>query len=240
MSGSGLFGDQSPLKRHLLRGTGGIQAEVGDVRNDIGSVLGRMVAMTVEEFVDVAVADVDAIRLAAAVDDSGIRTLSGTDLDGVVGTTEMVPPRNITVDTTGGTPGDVPAEVIVRGKVRNGEGKMVAQEETITVSQIVGQAAGSLAFSTVEEIEEAQADGTDAELSYGFGDIIGLGQPLVSRAGAEAVLMEIENGTVYAGDALNGAFTDAANAAPNGTYEPGSVPDDSLDYAVYYEYDPQS
>lgn len=239
-NGSGLFGDQSPIKRHLLRGTGGIQAEVNDVRSDVGGVLGRMAALTVDEFTDVAIADVDAIRLAAAVIDTGVRTLSGADLDGAVGGTEMDPPRNITVDTTGGTPADAPAEVIIRGKVRNGEGKMVAQEETITVSQIVGQAAGALAFSIVEEIEEAQGDGTDASLSYGFGDIIGLGQPLRSRGGVEAVLTEIEDGTVLAADAITGTFVDAANAAPNGTYEPATPPDDSIDYVVYYEYDPQA
>lgn len=239
-NGSGLFGDQSPIKRHLLRGTGGLQGEVSDVRNDVGSVMGRMAAITVDEFIDVALADVDAIRLATAVIDTAERTLSGADLDGVVGGAEMVPPRNITVNTTGGTPGDAPANVTINGKVRNGEGKMVAQTETIAVSQIVGQAVGDLAFSVVESIVEEQGDGTAASLSYGFGVVIGLGQPLKTRGGVAAVLAEIANGTPLGIAAVTGTFVDAATAAPNGTYEPNTPPDGSIDYVVYYEYDPQA
>jgi hypothetical protein len=240
MSGSGLFGDQSPLKPHLVRGGGGLAGEVADLRGDVGRAVGALAAFTVEEFTDVAAADVDAIRLAAAVDDTGERTLSGADLDGAVGGGEMVPPRNITVDTTGATPADAPANVTINGKVRDKNGNLVAQTETIAVSQIVGQAVGALAFSVIDEIVEEQADGTDASLSYGFGDLIGLAQPLVSRAGAAAVLMEIEAGTVLAADAITGTFVDAATAAPNGTYAPATVPDDANDYAVYYEYDPQA
>ena len=51
-------------------------------------------------------------------------------------------------------------------------------------------------------------------------------------------MQEIEEGTVLAADAITGTFVDAATAAPNGTYEPSTVPDASNDYAVWYEYDP--
>ena len=238
-NGSGLFGGQGPMKPHLVRGGGGIAGEISDLRSDVGGTLSSMAATTVDEFIDPALADVDAIRLAAATV-AALRTLSGADLDGVVGAGEMVPPRNLTVTTAGATPADAPATVTVRGKVRNGSGKLVAQEEIFTVSQIAGAAVGLLAFSVVEEIEEAAADGVAATLAYGFGDVIGLGQPLRSRAGVPAVMMEIEAGVVFAADAVTGAFTDAATAAPNGTYLPATVPDGANDYAIYYEYDPQA
>ncbi len=236
-NGSGLFSDKRAHKPHLVEGKTGVAGEVDDVRRDVLSTLAPLAALTVDEFVDPALADVDAIRVAAATVTSA-RTLSGTDLDGAVGGDEMVPPRNITITTAGVTPADAPANATINGWVRDSSGKLIAQSETIAVSQIAGAAAGALAFSKVETIDEEAADGTAATLAYGFGDVIGLGKPLKSRAGAAAVLGEIEAGTPLAMDALTGTFADAATAAPNGTYEPATPPDGSNDYAVYYEYDP--
>ncbi len=146
----------------------------------------------------------------------------------------MVPPRNITVTTGGTTPADAPANVTINGKVRDSQGRLIDQTETIAVSQTAATVAGTLAFSQVTSIEEEQADGTAATLAYGFGDLIGLGKPLVSRAGLEAVLHEIVAGA----EVSTGVFVDAATAAPNGTYTPATAPDGANDYAVYYEYDP--
>lgn len=237
MAGSGLFSDQRPVKPHLVEGKTGVAGEVDNLRQDVATVLGGLAALTVEEFTDPAVADVDAIRAAAATV-AAARTLSGADLDGAVGGDEMVPPRNITITTAGVTPADAPANATINGWVRDSSGKLIAQSETIAVSQIAGAAAGALAFSKVESIDEEAADGTAATLAYGFGDIIGLGKPLKSRAGAAMVVQEVEAGTVLAADAVTGTFVDAATAAPHGTYEPATVPDGSNDYALLYEYDP--
>lgn len=232
--GSGLFSNQRAQRPHLVRGGGGLAGEVADLRSDVSDEMDAMAAIAVEEFIDVAVADVDAIVVALAPDDTAAVTLSGAALDGVVGAGVMDPPRNITFDTLGATPADVPATGTVTGKDVNGDELI----EVINLSQIVGQAVGLSAFAEVDSIDYPIADGTDATVSVGFGDVIGLAKPLKSRAGAEAVVMEIEAGTVLAADAITGTFVDAATSAPNGTYEPATAPDDANDYAVYYEWDP--
>lgn len=231
--GSGLFDKQRAQRPHLVRGGGGLAGEVADLRSDVSDEMDAMAAIAVEEFTDVAAADVDAIVVALAPDDTAAVTLSGAAL-GAAATEGMDPPRNITFDTAGATPADVPATGTVTGKDANGDELI----EVINLSQIVGQAVGLSAFAEVDSIDYPIADGTDATVSVGFGDVIGLAKPLKSRAGAEAVLMEIEAGTVLSADAITGTFVDAATSAPNGTYEPATAPDDANDYAVYYEWDP--
>lgn len=231
-TGSGQFSGQRARKPHLVRGTGGLQGEVADLRQDIEDDLSANAAIAVEEYTDPAAADDDAIRLAAATVASA-RTLSGSDLDGAVGEAEMTPPRNITITTAGVTPGDAPANATIKGKVRDPNGVLVDQEETIAVGQTATTVVGASAFSTVESIDEEAADGTDATLAYGFGDVLGLAKPLVTRAGAAGVLKEIEAGSTV----TTGTFVDAATEPPNGTYAPSTVPDGSNDYALYYEYD---
>lgn len=237
MSGSGLFSNQRPDRQHLVTGKRGVAGEVDDLRGDVASVLLPLVAVTVEEFVDPAAADVDGIKTAAATI-AAATTYAAADLNGAVGNAEMVPPRNVTVTTAGGTAADAPATAVITGRVRDSKGNLIAQTDTITVSQTAGTAAGDVAFSIVDSIALPAADGTGATLAFGFGAVLGLSKPLISRAGAEAVLMEIEEGSVLAADAVTGTFVDAETAAPNGTYAPSTVPDASNDYAVYYEYSP--
>jgi hypothetical protein len=238
-NGSNLMGLQGPDRPHLVRGSGGLSGEVADLRGDVARVLNPMPALTVDEFTDVAVADIDAIKTAIA-SVAAATTYSGSDLNGAVGEAEMVPPRNVTITTAGSTPADAPATAVVTGKVRDHNGNLIDQTDTITISQTAATAAGDVAFSTVTSVAFAAGDGVDATLAVGFGAVIGLSKPLRARAGAAAVLMETEAGTVLAADAVTGTFLAASAAAPNGTYEPATPPDDSNDYAVWYEYTPSA
>lgn len=228
-NGSGLFRNQYAKKPHLLQASGGIAAEVKDLRDDIASSLGGLAAITVDEYTNAPAADTDAFKTAIATV-AAVVTYSGTALNGVVGEAALAYPRNVTVTTGGATPADAPATATINGVDVNGS----AISETITVAQTAATAAGTKAFSKVTSIELPAADGTAATLEFGFGDLLGLSQPIKTRAGYTGSILEIEAGTAT----TTGAFADTTVGAPNGTYLPTTVPDGSTDYAVYYEYDP--
>lgn len=237
MSGSGLMSGQRAAKPHLVRGGGGLSGEVADLRADIAREIGFLASFTVEEFIDPAAADPNGIKTSFASSDSAQQFLVA-DLDGLVGAGVMTPPRNITITT--GASGDIDAvDVVITGFVLDANGKEIPQTDTITLTADIGATdVGTQAFSRVTQIDIPAQTGTGGTIEIGFGDVIGLSAPLVSRAGVEAVLMEIEAGTVLAADAITGTFIDAATAAPNGTYEPATPADAANDYAIYYEYDP--
>jgi hypothetical protein len=216
----------------LVRGTGGLAGEVADLRRDIAAEFAASVAMAVEEWTDPAAADPNAIKVSFASSDAA-QSFSGADLDGVVGTGVMDPPRNITITTSVSTDIDA-VDVVITGLDINGN----AQTDTITLTADVGATdVGTKAFSSVSQIDIPAQTGNGGLIEVGFGSVIGLSKPLLSRAGAEAVMMEIEDGTVLAADVITGTFVDAATSGPNGTYAPATIPDASNDYAVYYEYD---
>lgn len=227
-SGSGQFSGQRAQKPHLVRGTGGLAAEVADLRTDIQRDMVANVAMAVDEFTDEPVADVDAIVVALATVAAPV-TLSGADLDGVVGDADMDAPRNISFTTSGVTAADAPANAVVTGKDINGD----TITETVTVPQTATTTFSVKAFKSVTTVAYPAADGTDALVAVGFGPAMGLSKPLISRAGLEAVVHEIEAGAVV----TTGTFVDAATSGPHGTYEPATPQDGEVDYAVYYEYD---
>jgi hypothetical protein len=217
----------------LVRGTGGVAGEVADLRDDVKDELGPLAALVVEEFVDPALADTDAIKTSIA-SAAAEEVYEGADLNGLVGEGEMDPPRNLSVTTSAHTDIDA-VDVAVEGVDVNGD----AITEDITLTDGGGVTdLGAKAFKKVTKITVPAQSGAGGLLEFGFGTILGLGKKIVSRAGALAVLTEIEAGTVKAGDALAGTYADAATGAPNGTYDPGVAPDGANDYAVYYEHDP--
>jgi len=227
-AGSTLFSDQLPEKAHLVRG-GGLSGEVADLRSDIRSVLALLAPITVEEFVDPALADVDAIvtSIASAASET---VLEGAALDGAVGEGVMSPPRNVTITTTSNADIDAVAAV-VEGTDISGD----AQTDTITLTDGGGATdAGTKAFATVTKVTIPAQSGTGGALEVGFGAVIGLGAKIVTRAGYTGPVKEIAAGSVV----TNGTFVAAATSGPNGTYEPSSAPDGSNDYALYYEYAP--
>lgn len=231
MIGSGLFRNQYAKKPHLLQQTGGIAAEVKDLRDDIGRTLNAMAAIAVEEFVDPPGADTDAVLL-SVVSQAAAAVYEAADLVGGAAV-ELDPPRNVTLTCDAGGGGTWAGNLKVIGLDANG----AAMEEDIAFNASA-TTPGVKAFAKVTGLEADAQNDALGNWEVGFGDVIGLGAPLISRASAEAVLMEIEEGTVLAADAITGTFKDAATVAPNGTYEPATVPDAANDYAIYYEYDP--
>ncbi len=230
-TGSGLFGDQGPDIPHLVEGKRGVAGEVDDLRDDIGSVLGGMAALTVEEFTNVDAAAAAALEAATATQ-APVRTATllqaGLDI-------LAKHPRTITFTVAGGTPAHAPANAVITGQDDNGD----VQTETVSLNQGGGLTTSVKTFKdTGLSIAYPAGDGTNATVSIGIGPILGLGKKLKSRAGAVAVLHEIEAGTPKAGDALAGTYADAATSPPNGSYSPGAAPNDTNDYAIFYEYDP--
>lgn len=227
-AGSGQFSSQRAARPHLVRGGGGVAGEVADLRSDIQRDFSANAAIATEEFVDPAGADTDAIvtSIASAASET---VLTGAALDGVVGGAVMSPPRNITFTTT--THADIDAVgCVVEGEDIDGN----PLTETVTLTD-GGNAtdAGLKAFAKVETITIPAQSGTGGAIEIGFGDLIGLAKPLVSKGGAAAVLREVAAGSVV----TNGTFVDAATSAPKGTYSPNTAADGSNDYALWYEYD---
>lgn len=227
VAGSGQFSGQKAKIPHLSDG------ELKDLREDIGREFVANAAIAVEEWTNPAAADVDAI-VTDILSVTTARTLSGSQLNGVVGAGVLDPPRNITVTTaSSGTPADVPPTTTINGLDVNGN----AQSEVLTISQTAATVAGAKAFSKVTSIVETAGQGTAGTLSYGFGAKLGLNKKLKVRAGALAVLAEVAGGAVLAPGSTTGTFVTPATGAPNGTYAPAAAPNGTLDYALFYEYD---
>lgn len=222
--GSGQFSGQRAQKPHLLQQSGGVAAEIADVRADIAADFSANAAIAVEEFTDPAAAGAALISVAAASQVAAGRSATLLAL-----AASISPPRPISVTTAGTTPADAPATAVVTGKDINGD----AMTETLNVPQTATIATGSKCFASVSSIVEAAGDGTGATMSYGIGAPIGLGKPIKSRAGVASLIKEHAAGAVV----TNGVIVAAATAAPNGSYAPNSAADGSRDYAVYYEYD---
>jgi hypothetical protein len=222
--GSGIFNSKRAQKPHLLRGTGGLASEIGDLRDDIKAEFSPLAALAVEEFVDPPAAGAALISAAAA---STVAPRTATLLALAA---NISPPRNITVTTAGGTPADAPATAVVTGTDINGD----ALTETLNIPQTATIAVGAKAFASVTSIVEAAADGTDATMSYGIGALIGLGKKVKVRAGAPAIVKEIAAGSLAP---TAGTFAAPSVGVPNGTYSPNSAADGSRDYCLYYEQD---
>jgi len=188
-----------------------------------------MAALTVQEWVDPAAADVDAIVTSVATA-ATVQTFLGAGLDGVVGAGVMDPPRNITITSDLQADHDAVAVVIDGTDI---DDNVVQDTITKTDGGNVTDV-GVIAFKTVTLITVPAEAGAAGLMEFGFGDLIGLEKALITRAGLAAVLQENEAGTIV----TTGTFVDAAGSPPYGTYDPATVPDATNDYALYYEYDP--
>jgi hypothetical protein len=195
------------------------------------SALTRGGAMQTVEFTDPPLADTDFFVVDRASSASADVINSGeAEWQSV---SELDPPRNVTITTT--SHADIDAvDVVVTGRVRDANGNLIAQTDTITLTDGGGATdAGTRAFSYIDSIAIPAQSGTGGELDFGFGDIIGLPSPIKTRAGLTAPIREVAAGAV----ATNGTFTTGAAQPPNGTYEPNSAPDGSNDYSLFYEAD---
>lgn len=233
---SKLFGSKNPIKPHLVVGPGGLAAEIYDVRRDVEAAFSTMESggglIRTDEFTNPAAESTDAIKLSIATDTS-VASYGSTALDGAVGATEMVPPRNPTVtasasvDVTGGV-------VTFTGRIRLADGTLAAATATVTVASGGGAtyaAAGALSF--VDSISVPAQGGVGGTLSFGFGARLGLKAKIKERAGLLAPLREVAVGAVV----TTGAFA-TPTGCPVTVYTPASAPNAARDYAVTYEVDP--
>lgn len=190
-NGSGLFTKQSAQKPHLLRGSGGIQSEIADLRSDVLEEMAAVAAITAEELTNVAAADADGIKTSIASSASAA-SYSGAALNGVVGAGTMSPPRNITITTSSNANINAVA-VVITGKDVNG----ATQTDTITLTDNGGVTdVGTKAFASVSSIAVPAQGGTGGALQFGFGNVIGLSKKLKARAGSNGLIREIVAGSV--------------------------------------------
>lgn len=225
-----LFGSRGPRVPHIVQAGGGIKGEVNDLRADIeAAFLQQETAggyIHTDEFTNPAAADVDGLKLAAATSAS-IQSFTSANWDGVLLATEIVPPRNPTVTTSSHADVDAVA-VVFTGRVRNSQGALIAQTETVTLTNGGGATdAGIKPFSFIDSVVIPAQSGTGGSLSIGFGLLIGLGKKMRSMAGLLRPLREIAVGAVV----TTGTF---AATAPHGTYLPSAAADGTRDYALSY------
>jgi hypothetical protein len=219
-NGSGLFSTKGPLKPHLMQQSGGIAAEVNDVRKDLKDTLGPMAAIAIDEFTNPAAAGAADLEAATATTVAP-RTVTTFLAGGIAKLAAF--PRNITFTTAGGTPADAPATALVTGTYR---GK--PQTETVTLAQTATIANGVKPFSTITSVAYAAADGTNATVSIGVGISLGSSQIPLSRAGLVAPVREI---------AIGAAVT-TGTLTVEGLYTPSAAPNGTNDYAIFYEFNP--
>ena len=219
-NGSGLFGDQSALKPHLLQGSSGIAGEVGDLRRDVGETVAPLAAITVDEFTNPAAAGAADLKVATA-SSVAIQSITSFLAPGLAKLTAF--PRNITFTTAGVTPADAPATAVITGTYRG-----LPQTETVTIAQTATIATGLKPFSTITSIVYAAGDDAAATVSIGVGTGLGVSKAPKARAGLTGLIREVAIGALV----TTGTFTST------GLYTPASAPDGAKDYAVFYEMVP--
>lgn len=224
-AGSGLFADKNPQKEHLLRGSGGLAAEIADVRQDVKETFAPLASITVEEWTNPAAASATGL-LGAQACTLATQTYDTSDF---TGSGVLTYPRLISITTAGNTPADAPATCALTGE--DIDGNVIT--ETVNVPQTATTAYSTKVFKKLTGAAFSAGQGTDATCSIGFGAGIGLSKTPKSRAGAVAALVEISAGTVIA--APTGTITAPATNPPYGLYTPSSAPNGTNDYALYYE-----
>jgi hypothetical protein len=235
MVASRAFGEKNARIPGLVtRGKGGLPGEIADLRHDVEEgfayyeqTLGGV--LVTEEFTNLLAADTDGLKTAAA-SSASIQSFTSADWNGVQGDDEMVPPRNVTLTTS--THADINAvAVVVTGRVRNDRGELIAQTETINLTDGGGVTnAGTEAFSFVDSVVIPAQGGTGGTVAIGFGVLVGLARKIRSAAGLPLVLQQVTAGAVV----TNGTF---ATTAPNGTWSPNTAANGTNDYALVYVAD---
>lgn len=234
MAKSKLFGKRSAKLPHMVHSAkGGVSGEVGDLRDDVEATFADLEdnggVLVLEEFTNLAAPSANAIKLAFATSNQAQEI---TTLDGAIGDDEMIPPRILSL--TASANADVDAVgVVITGEVRNAEGQLVAQTDTITPADGGGTTVnGTKAFSKVSKLAPAAMGGSGGQLQVGTAGGVGLKRKLRIAAGLPVVVQQITNGALV----TNGTFN--AAATPHGTFTPNTAPNGAHDYAVLYAVDP--
>jgi hypothetical protein len=218
-NGSQLMSTSLPGKDHILK-EHGVAREVQDLRTDLATILGQLVALTVDEFTTPATASNNAVKTSFATSTTA-QAYSGAALNGAVGATKMPIPRNITV-TAAANGGGYTGSVTVKG-LRNGV--VVTEAIAITASSTV---AGVKMFDSVTELDLVGQPDALGSIQVGFGVVLGLSQPVLARAGGAILVRENMDGTIPTAGAISQI---------NQSYTPNTAPNAAHNYAVYYEVD---
>lgn len=224
------------VRPHLVRTGGGLSGEVADLRTDVKAALDTMEAQggyfRTDEFTDPAGASANAFKTSFATT-AAIQTFTGAALNGATGLSELKPPRNATITSTANAAVTAVA-VVITGQIRNADGVLVTQTDTITTTAGGGVTdAGAKPFSKITSVVIPAMGGAGGSLQIGFGAMIGLSAKIKSRAGLIRPLREVSAGSVV----TNGTFANPTGS-PVTSYTPNTAPNGTADYAVTYEVDP--
>lgn len=165
-NGSSLFANQHATKPHLVTGKQGVPGEVDDLRRDVAAVLGSLAALTVDEYTNPVGtgAPGTAVILAATPCVAAPVTILAAAM--LAAGLAMLPawPRQLTFSTTGSTPTDAPASVLITGTDPYG----AAQTETLSLAQSVASVTSVKYWGSLTKVDYPAADGTDASVSIGI------------------------------------------------------------------------
>lgn len=227
MAGSGLFTQKKAVKAHLAQAgaSGGVMAEVVDLRKDVADALAPVSAITVDDYaIAPATAAAAGLKAATATVAAPVTVLKAALLAPGLAALATYG-RNVTFTTAGVTAADAPATALITGIGMDGK----VLTETVTLAQTATIANGVKVFKDVTKIDYPAADGTGATIAIGFGPVLGLSKLPIARGGGAVAIREIIDGALV---------TTGAISATNRSFTPATAPDASHKYAVYYEYDP--
>ncbi len=165
-AGSGIFGNSNPLKPHILQGSGGVAAEVLDLRNDVKKTFRGAAAIAVDEFTNLPglAAPGAAVLLAATATVASIVTVLPAGLLAAGLAMLAAWPRQLTFTTAGSTASDAPANVVITGTDHLG----AAASETLVLAQTATVVTSVKIYSAITSIVYPAADGTGATVSIGI------------------------------------------------------------------------
>lgn len=227
MAGSGMFSKKLARKTHLVRGTGGVAAEVLDLRDDLAEEFEPLLALTVEELTAPAAASAVALLAATATAAAGVVTvLQEKDLLIAGRNALKLSPRKLVFTTAGVTPANAPATVTIEGLDNFGK----VAKEVLALGQTATTATSANAYSKVNRLTFAASDGDAATIAIGWSVALYVTRKPKERAGLVLVYKEILSGAEIA------PVTGTLDVA--GLFTPAAAPNGARNFAIVYEYNP--
>jgi hypothetical protein len=209
-NGSSLFSNQGPAQGRFIEGKGGVAGEVSDLRHDVAGALALLAAITVQEFTNPLAAaannmmaattsqTTEDVLLPAVTPAAGALTQATIDNLGTGG------PRQLVFTVGGGTPAHRAPSATIYGVGADGRKRV----QVLGLPDVAGTATSNF-FIDIEKVVLAAGSGAGATVAIGLGALLGLGAPVVSRAGRAAVLQEVAAGSVV----TNGAVLEDVQSA---------------------------
>lgn len=183
----------------------------------------------VDEFLNPAAADADGFMTGTAlVSATTAQTFTVANFDGVGHTAgALAYARNITFVFDGSADWDATTVVVTGTDIL---GHAISENFACETSASL---VGAKAFKTVTSVAVPAQTGTGGTATMGFGALLGLSLPCVTRQGKPHVINVWEDGSRV----VTGTFATASVGAPHGTYSAANAPNASRDYVLTYEVD---